>query len=144
MGERGEVTLDFALSDAEFDAALARHGATPLPPYIERTAGADARDARDYQTVFARRPGAVAAPTAGLHFTPRLLERLDGGGVVRVAITLHVGAGTFRPVAAEDTRDHRMHGEWGELGAAAARCGGGNESAWRARRRRGHHRRAAP
>ena len=120
VGERGEVTLDFALSDAEFDAALARHGATPLPPYIERTAGADARDARDYQTVFARRPGAVAAPTAGLHFTPRLLERLDGGGVVRVAITLHVGAGTFRPVAAEDTRDHRMHGEWGELGAAAA------------------------
>lgn len=120
MGERGEAVLDFALADSAFDAALARHGATPLPPYVKRPAGADARDARDYQTVFARRPGAVAAPTAGLHFTPRLLERLAAAGVARAAITLHVGAGTFRPVAAEDTRDHEMHAEWGAVDAATA------------------------
>ena len=121
-GERGEVVLDFGLDDAAFDAALARCGAAPLPPYIERPGGPDARDAVDYQTVFARRPGAVAAPTAGLHFTPGLLDRLEAAGIGRAAVTLHVGAGTFRPVVAEDTRGHRLHAEWGEVGAAAARA----------------------
>ncbi len=119
-GERGEVTLDFGLDEAAFDAALARHGVTPLPPYIQRSHEPDRRDGIDYQTMFARRPGAVAAPTTGLHFTPRLLERLDSAGVGLTAITLHVGAGTFLPVAVEDTRDHRMHAEWGEVGRAAA------------------------
>lgn len=121
-GERGEVVLDFGLDDAAFDAALARHGAAPLPPYVKRPGGPDARDAADYQTVFARRPGAVAAPTAGLHFTPGLLDRLEAAGVGRAAVTLHVGAGTFRPVAADDTRGHRLHAEWGEVGAEAARA----------------------
>ena len=121
-GERGEVVLDFGLDDAAFDAALARCGAAPLPPYVKRPGGPDARDAVDYQTVFARRPGAVAAPTAGLHFTPGLLDRLEAAGIGRAAVTLHVGAGTFRPVVAEDTRGHRLHAEWGEVGAAAARA----------------------
>ena len=121
-GERGEVVLDFGLDDAAFAAALARHGAAPLPPYIKRPGGPDARDAADYQTVFARRPGAVAAPTAGLHFTPGLLDRLEAAGIGRAAVTLHVGAGTFRPVVADDTRAHRMHAEWGEVDAAAARA----------------------
>lgn len=130
-GERGEIVLDFGFGGAAFDAALARHGTTPLPPYIARPGGADARDAADYQTAFARRPGAVAAPTAGLHFTPRLLERLRAAGIGLVALTLHVGAGTFRPVRADDTDDHRMHSEWGEIDAkttaavARAREGGG-------------------
>ena len=121
-GERGEVVLDFGLDDAAFDAALARHGAAPLPPYVKRPGGPDARDAADYQTVFARRPGAVAAPTAGLHFTPGLLDRLEAAGVGRAAVTLHVGAGTFRPVDADDTRGYRLHAEWGEVGAEAARA----------------------
>ena len=119
-GDAGEAVLDFGLDDAAFDAALARCGRMPLPPYVKRADGADARDADDYQTVFARRPGAVAAPTAGLHFTPRLLARLREAGVALAALTLHVGAGTFRPVAADDIRDHRMHPEWGEVGAGAA------------------------
>lgn len=120
VGERGEITLDFGLEDAAFEAALAAHGASPLPPYIKRAQGPDRRDERDYQTLFARRPGAVAAPTAGLHFTPCLLERLGKAGIAVAAITLHVGAGTFRPVRVEDTRDHRMHAEWGEVSAAVA------------------------
>ena len=119
-GDAGEVVLDFDLDDAAFDAALARCGRMPLPPYVKRADGADARDADDYQTMFARRPGAVAAPTAGLHFTPRLLARLREAGVALAELTLHVGAGTFRPVAADDIRDHRMHPEWGEVGAGAA------------------------
>lgn len=116
----GEVVLDFGLGDEAFDRALARCGRMPLPPYVKRANGPDARDADDYQTMFARRPGAVAAPTAGLHFTPRLLARLRGAGVAVAALTLHVGAGTFRPVAAEDIRDHPMHPEWGEASEAAA------------------------
>ena len=118
--EGPEVELDFGLDDAGFDAALARHGATPLPPYIRARRATDARDAADYQTVYARTPGAVAAPTAGLHFTPELLDALDARGVARTTITLHVGAGTFLPIAVEDTAEHRMHAEWIEIGEAAA------------------------
>lgn len=109
--EGPEVELDFGLDDAGFDAALARAGAVPLPPYIRAKRPVDARDAVDYQTVYARAPGAVAAPTAGLHFTPALLAALEARGVRRVALTLNVGAGTFLPVSAEDTAEHRMHAE---------------------------------
>jgi len=130
-GDGGEVTLAFDLDDAGLAAALARHGAMPLPPYIGRERGGDRRDRGDYQTVFAARDGAVAAPTAGLHFTPELLRALDERGIRRVTLTLHVGAGTFLPVTADDPREHRMHAETGEIGAAAAeainaaRAGGG-------------------
>jgi S-adenosylmethionine:tRNA ribosyltransferase-isomerase len=117
-GEGGEVTLAFDRGGAELIAALARHGRMPLPPYIKRPG--DARDAADYQTAFSARDGAVAAPTAGLHFTPRLLAGLEAAGIGRVAVTLHVGAGTFLPVKVEDTADHVMHAEWGEVSAAAA------------------------
>ena len=118
--EGPEVELDFAVGDAAFDAALARHGAVPLPPYIRARRPTDAQDAADYQTVYARAPGAVAAPTAGLHFTPALLAALEARGVARTTITLHVGAGTFLPVTAEDTAGHRMHAEWIEIGEEAA------------------------
>ena len=117
-GEGGEVTLRFAQTGDALMAALDRYGSMPLPPYIKREAGAD--DRNDYQTLFADRPGAVAAPTAGLHFTPDLLEKLAARGVGRVTLTLHVGAGTFLPVTAEDTAQHKMHSEWGEIGLDAA------------------------
>ncbi len=120
-GEAGEVVLDFACGEAELLALLQRHGAMPLPPYIKRDGGPDPRDRDDYQTLFAARPGAVAAPTAGLHFTPRLLARLEARGIARVAVTLHVGAGTFLPVKCEDPRDHVMHSEVGEISGDAAR-----------------------
>ena len=116
-GEGGEVTLRFDAADAEIIAALDRVGAVPLPPYLGRPA--DDADRGDYQTVYARAPGAVAAPTAGLHFTPELLAALSARGIPQVFLTLHVGAGTFLPVTASDTRDHRMHPEWGEVPLAA-------------------------
>jgi S-adenosylmethionine:tRNA ribosyltransferase-isomerase len=119
-GEGGEVELAFDRGGAELMAALAAVGRMPLPPYIKRPGGADERDRSDYQTIFAARDGAVAAPTAGLHFTPALLAALEERGVARVAVTLHVGAGTFLPVKAEDTGDHVMHAEMGEIDAAAA------------------------
>ncbi len=119
-GDGGEITLAFDLDDAGLSEALARYGAMPLPPYIGRERGGDARDRGDYQTIFAAHDGAVAAPTAGLHFTPSLLSALDDRGVRRVTVTLHVGAGTFLPVTAEDPRQHRMHAEVGEIGADAA------------------------
>lgn len=117
-----EATLRFNLGGADFDAALARAGVPPLPPYIARKRALTVDDTRDYQTAFAEEPGSVAAPTAGLHFTDELFAALDARGVSRVTITLHVGAGTFLPVTAEDTRDHKMHAEWGEIteGQAAA------------------------
>ncbi len=121
--DAGEVVLDFACGEVELLAGLRRHGAMPLPPYIKRDLarrGADPRDRDDYQTVFAARPGAVAAPTAGLHFTPDLLARLEARGIARVAVTLHVGAGTFLPVKTDDPRAHAMHSETGEVSAAAA------------------------
>ena len=116
----GAVVLGFDLDPEAFHAALERYGAMPLPPYIRRPRGGAARDKADYQTLFAAREGAVAAPTAGLHFTPALIDALEARGVRRVAVTLHVGAGTFLPVTAEDPREHRMHAEWGEIGAKAA------------------------
>ena len=119
-GDGGEVTLSFDRTGAAFDAALARRGAMPLPPYIPRPHGPDECDRADYQTMFATRPGAVAAPTAGLHFTPRLVRALDRAGIERAVVTLHVGAGTFVPVRVADTDDHRMHAESGEIDSAAA------------------------
>jgi len=116
--EEGDVTLDFGLEDGALYRALSRHGHVPLPPYIKRPD--DAGDRGDYQTIFAAKDGAVAAPTAGLHFTPRLLAALDDAGIGRIAVTLHVGAGTFLPVKVADTADHRMHSETGFIDAATA------------------------
>ena len=130
-GEGGEVRLRFGLGEVALRAALERHGVAPLPPYIPRTGGPDDRDARDYQTIYARSDGAVAAPTAGLHFTAGLLDALAERGVATANLTLHVGAGTFLPVKADDTRDHRLHAESGHLDAPtaeavnAARAAGG-------------------
>lgn len=119
--EGGEVVLRFDGADeAVFFAQLDRHGHVPLPPYIKRPEGDTEADRRNYQTIFAAHEGAVAAPTAGLHFTPRLFERLASRGIGHVTITLHVGAGTFLPVKAEHIKDHVMHAEWGEISAAAA------------------------
>jgi S-adenosylmethionine:tRNA ribosyltransferase-isomerase len=115
----GALLWDFA-ADAPFEVALAAAGVMPLPPYIASKRPADDRDAEDYQTMFARDGGAVAAPTAGLHFTPALLAALDAAGIGRETVTLHVGAGTFLPVKADDTDDHAMHAEWGSLDAATA------------------------
>lgn len=113
-GEAGEVTLAFP-DPADLFAALDRHGEMPLPPYIARENGATAADGEDYQTVYGVRKGAVAAPTAGLHFTDALMEAVRGAGVEFATVTLHVGAGTFLPVKAEHVSDHRMHSEWGEI-----------------------------
>jgi S-adenosylmethionine:tRNA ribosyltransferase-isomerase len=99
---------------------LERAGTMPLPPYIASRRPVDEIDRDDYQTMFARQEGAVAAPTAALHFTPRLLEQLDAQGIGRETLTLHVGAGTFLPVKAEDTTEHRMHSEWGRIDEATA------------------------
>jgi S-adenosylmethionine:tRNA ribosyltransferase-isomerase len=119
-GEAGEVMLSFSAGGAELMAALDRHGIVPLPPYIRRAPTGDPRDAADYRTVWSEKPGAVAASTAGLHFSPELLAALDAAGIARAGVTLHVGAGTFLPVTVEDTDDHVMHSEWGEIGAAAS------------------------
>ena len=117
--EDGSWTLAFA-GEEPVEELLARAGAMPLPPYIAQRRAADERDARDYQTLFADKAGAVAAPTAALHFTPDLVDRLDAAGIVRETLTLHVGAGTFLPVKADDTAQHKMHAEWGEIDAQAA------------------------
>ncbi|HSR55310.1 MAG TPA: tRNA preQ1(34) S-adenosylmethionine ribosyltransferase-isomerase QueA [Alphaproteobacteria bacterium] len=119
-GEGGEVTLDFALRESEVLDALERLGAAPLPPYIPRAGGPDARDLTDYQTIFAANPGAVAAPTAGFHFTDGLLHGLAARGIARATLTLHVGAGTFLPLKVENVADHRMHAEWGRIDDATA------------------------
>jgi len=116
----GGVALRFNLENEAFWAALAEAGALALPPYIDRPAGPTSEDGIDYQTVFAAHQGAVAAPTAGLHFTPKLLADLEQKGVERVHITLHVGAGTFLPVRNDDVASHRMHPERGIISAAAA------------------------
>ena len=99
---------------------MQRAGAIPLPSYISGKRPADDRDASDYQTLFADKAGAVAAPTAALHFTPELVARLDDAGIARETLTLHVGAGTFLPVKADDTDEHAMHSEWGEISPAVA------------------------
>jgi S-adenosylmethionine:tRNA ribosyltransferase-isomerase len=116
----GRVRLSFALSGEELRAAIRARGSMPLPPYIRRPRGGDAADREAYQALFARREGSVAAPTASLHFTPGLMERLAARGVRHAFLTLHVGLGTFAPVKAEDTADHRMHEEWYEVPEAAA------------------------
>lgn len=119
-GEGGEVELQFALSGAALDTAIAREGEMPLPPYIAGKRAPDARDISDYQTVYAAHEGSVAAPTAGLHFTPELFARLAEKGVTRETVTLHVGAGTFLPVTADDTAQHKMHSEWATLSGETA------------------------
>ncbi len=118
--EAGRARLRFNLEGADFDAALDAAGAMPLPPYIATRRPADDRDREDYQTVWARRPGAVAAPTASLHFDEVVLADLAARGVGFSHVTLHVGAGTFLPVKVEDITTHRMHAEWGEVSARAA------------------------
>ncbi len=130
-GEGGELTLSFDHSGPDLDAAIAERGLMPLPPYIAAKRGEDERDRADYQTVYAREDGSVAAPTAGLHFTPDLLARLKAMGVGFQSVTLHVGAGTFLPVKTDVVADHHMHAEYGEVTAAtadalnAARAAGG-------------------
>ena len=115
----GGVTLDFE-GEEPVEILLERAGTMPLPPYIASKRPTDARDRSDYQTMFAREDGAVAAPTAALHFTPELMAAIEAAGVLTQTLTLHVGAGTFLPVKAEDTDDHRMHAEWGRIDAEAA------------------------
>jgi S-adenosylmethionine:tRNA ribosyltransferase-isomerase len=130
-GEDGAVTLVFDLAGGALDAAVARAGVMPLPPYIAALRPEDEQDRRDYQTVYARNDGSVAAPTAGLHFTPELLDALAARGIGRAFVTLHVGAGTFLPVKTEAIADHKMHAETGEISAEtaealnAARAAGG-------------------
>jgi S-adenosylmethionine:tRNA ribosyltransferase-isomerase len=109
----GEVTLEFSSKGDAFFEKLNEYGSMPLPPYISRKNGAEKSDALDYQTIYAKNKGAVAAPTAGLHFTEELLQKIDEKGVKRVFTTLHVGAGTFLPVKVSDTKDHKMHSEFG-------------------------------
>jgi S-adenosylmethionine:tRNA ribosyltransferase-isomerase len=120
MGEAGEVLLRFEFWGAALDEAIDRLGVPPLPPYIASRRAIGEADRTDYQTMFAAKAGAVAAPTAGLHFTPALVDRLAARGVAVHRVTLHVGAGTFLPVKVDDTRDHAMHSEWGSIDAATA------------------------
>ena len=115
-----DLTLRFNTQGAEFESALARVGAMPLPPYIAALRAPDEQDRHDYQTVWAKNSGAVAAPTASLHFDEPLLQALRDRGVDFVHVTLHVGAGTFLPVKVDDVTTHRMHAEWGEVTAEAA------------------------
>ena len=119
--DAGEIEIAFDKSGAALDAAIAAEGEMPLPPYIASRRAPDSRDRADYQTVYAENAGSVAAPTAGFHFTPDLLARLAQAGITRESVTLHVGAGTFLPVTADDTSGHRMHSEWATLSDATAR-----------------------
>jgi S-adenosylmethionine:tRNA ribosyltransferase-isomerase len=130
-GEAGEVTLSFTFHGPALDQAISEMGDTPLPPYIAGKRPPDDQDVSDYQTMFAREEGAVAAPTAGLHFTPELEAAVHAAGAEIRRLTLHVGAGTFLPVKSDDTAEHRMHAEWGAVSAetadalnAARRAGG--------------------
>ena len=119
-GDAGEVTFKFDVGDDALDEALVNVGQVPLPPYIASKRAIDGRDDTDYQTIYADEKGAVAAPTAGLHFTPELFEKLEARGVSKHFVTLHVGAGTFLPVKVDDTKDHKMHSEWGVVSAETA------------------------
>ncbi len=121
-GEAGEVTLAFAFHGPALDEAIAAHGIMPLPPYIAARRAPDEQDRTDYQTLFAREEGAVAAPTAGLHFTNSLTAGLAARGVGLHTVTLHVGAGTFLPVKTDDLAGHRMHAEWGQVSAETAQA----------------------
>lgn len=120
-GEGGEVELRFDRSGPALDTAIMSVGHVPLPPYISAKRGDDAKDLKDYQTIYARQDGAVAAPTAGLHFTDDLFAKLNTAGIGQAFVTLHVGAGTFLPVKVEDTKDHKMHAEVGLVGETVAR-----------------------
>ena len=113
--DAGEIKLDFDARAGELEGVLAEIGMMPIPPYIASKRRADEQDKQDYQTIFARAEGAVAAPTASLHFTDELLDRLRAKGVRMSYVTLHVGAGTFLPVKVDDTKDHKMHAEWGQV-----------------------------
>ncbi len=138
-GDDGEVTLSFSFHGPTLDQAIADLGSPPLPPYIASKRPPDERDADDYQTMFASSEGAVAAPTAGLHFTPALESRLRARGIGMHRLTLHVGAGTFLPVKVEDTEGHKMHSEWGSLSAETAqRAQCGTRRRWPHRRGRHH------
>jgi S-adenosylmethionine:tRNA ribosyltransferase-isomerase len=119
-GDAGEIIFSFSLHGPALDQAIAELGAPPLPPYIAGKRAPDERDTADYQTMFAANDGAVAAPTAGLHFTPALEAALKARGVGLHRITLHVGAGTFLPVKVDDTAEHKMHSEWGTISRATA------------------------
>ena len=121
-GDEGEITLSFSFHGPALDQAIADLGSPPLPPYIASKRAPDERDAADYQTMFAASEGAVAAPTAGLHFTPMLETALRERGIGIAKVTLHVGAGTFLPVKAEDTAGHNMHSEWGSISSETARA----------------------
>ncbi|HWH16950.1 MAG TPA: S-adenosylmethionine:tRNA ribosyltransferase-isomerase, partial [Allosphingosinicella sp.] len=118
-GEDGSILLSFE-GEEPVELLLERAGRMPLPPYIAGKRAADAQDASDYQTMFAREKGAVAAPTAALHFTPKLMESMDAAGIGHETLTLHVGAGTFLPVKAKDTDEHVMHSEWGRIESETA------------------------
>ncbi|SDR04068.1 tRNA preQ1(34) S-adenosylmethionine ribosyltransferase-isomerase QueA [Pseudovibrio sp. Tun.PSC04-5.I4] len=118
--EAGDILFRFDHNAGELDAAIAEVGHIPLPPYIAAKRAEDDQDRRDYQTVYAKHEGAVAAPTAGLHFTDELLARLQARGIEKHFVTLHVGAGTFLPVKVDNTKDHKMHYEWGEVSADTA------------------------
>ena len=118
--EGGEILIRFNVADENLLAMLEQYGEPPLPPYIHREAGTAKKDQGRYQTVYAAREGAVAAPTAGLHFTPELFKRLEAKGVELATVTLHVGAGTFLPVKVDRIADHQMHAEWGEITATTA------------------------
>ncbi len=118
--EGGEIGLAFETGGRPLEDCLADYGQMPLPPYIAARRSADARDASDYQTVFGSEPGAVAAPTAGLHFTQAMMRGLEAAGIGAAFLTLHVGAGTFLPVKTGDTADHLMHAEWGAISVETA------------------------
>ena len=120
-GDAGEITLSFSFHGPVLDQAIAERGAMPLPPYIAARRKPDERDLSDYQTMFAKVEGAVAAPTAGLHFTDTLRGTLTERGIDLTTVTLHVGPGTFLPVKTDDTSQHKMHAEWGTISADAAR-----------------------
>ncbi len=138
-GDNGEVEIGFDLSGPDLDAAIAAVGQMPLPPYIAGRRGVETADRADYQTIYAAHDGAVAAPTAGLHFTPELMAALDQRGIARHFVTLHVGAGTFLPVKADDTAGHKMHFESGEISAETAAALNAVRARRRAHCRRRHH-----
>jgi S-adenosylmethionine:tRNA ribosyltransferase-isomerase len=138
-GDDGEITLSFSFHGPALDQAIADLGSPPLPPYIASKRATDERDAADYQTMFAVNEGAVAAPTAGLHFTPELEAALNARGVDLHRLTLHVGAGTFLPVKVEDTAGHRMHAEWGCIRADTARALNAARAIGECRGRGRHH-----
>ncbi len=121
-GDGGEAVLEFALAGAALDDIIMNIGQMPLPPYIAGKRAEDSKDERDYQTLFARVSGAVAAPTAGLHYTPELVAAIETHGVKVLTVTLHVGAGTFLPVKSDDTADHNMHSEFGIVTEEVARA----------------------